>query len=88
MLLWLWCRLAVTALIIPLVWEPPYATGMALKRPKKKKKKRKKEIVVSILENSTNKKIPWLINNNGGIARVGSFENKASLLRPHLMSRI
>ena len=35
-LLWLWCRLATTALIGPLAWEPPYATGGA---PKDKKKK-------------------------------------------------
>ena len=38
-LLWLGCRPVVTALIQPLAWEPPYVTGMALKRPKKKKKK-------------------------------------------------
>jgi len=31
-LLWLWHRLAATALIRPLAWEPPYALGMALKR--------------------------------------------------------
>ena len=45
-LLWLWCRLAATALIRPLAWEPPYATGVALekaKRPKKKKKEKKKK---------------------------------------------
>ena len=29
--LWLWCRLAVTALIQPLAWELPYAVGAALK---------------------------------------------------------
>ena len=34
-LLWLWCRLAATEPIGPLAWEPPYATGVALKRPKK-----------------------------------------------------
>ena len=28
-LLWLWRRLAASALIRPLVWEPPYATGAA-----------------------------------------------------------
>ena len=33
------CRLAATASIRPLAWEPPYAVGVALKRPKKKKKK-------------------------------------------------
>ena len=36
-LLWLWRRQAATALIEPLGWEPPYATGAALKRQKKKK---------------------------------------------------
>jgi len=34
-LLWLWCRLAAIALIQPLAWELPYATGVALKRQKK-----------------------------------------------------
>ena len=43
-MLWLWRRLAAVALIHLLAWEPPYATGLALKRqktppPKKKKKK-------------------------------------------------
>ena len=43
MLLWLWCRPAATALILPLDWKPPYATGVALKRQKFKKIKIKKE---------------------------------------------
>ena len=34
--LWLWHRLAATALIRPLAWEHPYATGIALKRQKTK----------------------------------------------------
>ena len=38
--LWLWYRLTATALIWPLAWEPPYATGAALKRQKTKKKKK------------------------------------------------
>ena len=42
-LLWLWCRPGATAPIRPLAWEPPYATGAALKRPKKKKEKLKKK---------------------------------------------
>ena len=33
---WLWGRLAAIALIRPLAWEPPYATGVALKRQKDK----------------------------------------------------
>ena len=36
-LLWLWCRLADAALMQPLAWEPPYATGAALKSKKIKK---------------------------------------------------
>ena len=31
---WLWCRPKATASIRPLAWEPPYATGVALKRTK------------------------------------------------------
>ena len=37
-LLWLWRRPAAVALIRPLAWEPPYATGAAQKRQKTKKK--------------------------------------------------
>ena len=37
-LLWLWCRLAATAPIRPLAWEPPYAVCVALKRQKDKTK--------------------------------------------------
>ena len=36
-LLWLWFRLAATALTGPLAWEPPYAMGAALKRQNFKK---------------------------------------------------
>ena len=35
-LLWLWCRPAAVALIQPLAWELPYATGVALKEKKRK----------------------------------------------------
>jgi len=38
---WLWQRGAATALIRPLAWEPPYATGVALKRQKTKEIKNK-----------------------------------------------
>ena len=34
-LLWLWCRPAAVAPIWPLAWEPPYATGVGLKRKKR-----------------------------------------------------
>ena len=35
--LWLWHRLAAAALIRPLAWELPHATGAAIKRKKKRK---------------------------------------------------
>ena len=41
-LLWLWCGPAAIAPILPLDWEPPYAAGVALKRPKKKERKKRK----------------------------------------------
>ena len=44
-LLWLWYRPAATALIGPLAWEPPYATGEALEKTKKEKKRKKKKKV-------------------------------------------
>ena len=37
-LLWLWGRLVATAPIGPLAWEPPCASGAALKRKEKKSK--------------------------------------------------
>ena len=42
-LLWLWCRLAATALIRPLAWDLPYAVGVALKSQKKEKRKKKRK---------------------------------------------
>ena len=43
--LWLWCRQAAAALIGPLAWELPYASGAVLKRKRKKKRKKKKRRV-------------------------------------------
>ena len=40
-LLWLWPRLAATAPIRPLAWEPPYAAGAAQEIAKRQKKKKK-----------------------------------------------
>ena len=37
-LLWLWCRLAVVALIRPVAWELSYAVGVALKSRRKESK--------------------------------------------------
>jgi len=42
-LAWRWPWLAAIALILPLVWEPPYAPGVALKSRKKKKKEKKEQ---------------------------------------------
>ena len=42
-LLWLWCRLAATALISPLAWEPPCAMGCSSKKTKDKKKEKKRK---------------------------------------------
>ena len=57
-LLWLWCRLAATALIRPLAWESPYAMGMALKRRGRKggrkegeeERKERKEMLILFLD--------------------------------------
>ena len=38
-LVWLWCRPEVVALIRPLAWELPYAKGVTLKTKTKNKKK-------------------------------------------------
>ena len=37
-LMWLWHRLAATALIEPLAWEPPYAAEAAQEIAKRQKK--------------------------------------------------
>ena len=37
--LWLWLWQEAVALIGPLAWETPYATGAALKKKKEKRKK-------------------------------------------------
>ena len=42
MLLWLWHRLAATALIRRLAWEPPHAAGAALEKAKRQKTKQNK----------------------------------------------
>ena len=44
-LLWLWCGLAVTALILPLAWEFPYVAPEALKSKKITKQTNKKPTI-------------------------------------------
>ena len=47
-LLWLWHMLAAVALIRPLAWEPPCATGLAPKKQNKETKKQKLEALRNI----------------------------------------
>ena len=49
-LLWLWCGLAAIALIRPLAWEPPYASGAA---PKRHKKKRSNSVSISCFRSTS-----------------------------------
>ena len=49
-LLWLWRRPVATALIRPLAWEPPYATGAAQEMAKRQNK------------NNNNKNPQWDVN--------------------------
>ena len=44
---WLWHRPGSTALIRPLAWEPPYATGSSPRKGKKTKKKKKKPLFLN-----------------------------------------
>ena len=48
-LLWLWCGPEATALIRPLAWESPYATGVALEKVKRQKKKKKDDSAINHL---------------------------------------
>ena len=40
-LMWLWRNPVETALIPPLAWEPPYASGATQEKAKRQKKKKK-----------------------------------------------
>ena len=48
-LLWLCLRPGATALIRPLAWEPPYATGAALEKAKRKNNNNKEMGDVTLL---------------------------------------
>ena len=45
--LWLWRRLAATAPVRPLAWEPPHAEAAAQKMAKRQKRKGKKKKLVA-----------------------------------------
>ena len=51
-----------TALIWPLAWESPYATGAALEKEQKDKKKKKKEREIIAICNDLTHKYPSEIN--------------------------
>ena len=66
-LLWPWCRLAATAPVRPLAWEPPYAASVALKRQKTKNK-------TNIINDSQIQPTNWSLpvgRGKGGRARAG-----------------
>ena len=48
-LLWLWRKLAATALIRPLAWETPYAVGEAQEMAKRQKDKKKKKFIQHVI---------------------------------------
>ena len=48
-LVWLWCRLAATAPIRPLAWEPPHDAGAALKNKSQEKKRKKTKCHILIM---------------------------------------
>ena len=50
-LLWLWRRLAATAPIRLLAWEPPYAEGAPQEMAKRQKKKKSKETALEYHQN-------------------------------------
>ena len=60
-LVWLWHRLAATALILPLAWEPSYAAGAALKRKDKKEKKEIRSPVLFTCSSASDSIFVWLI---------------------------
>ena len=57
-LLWLWCRLAATALMGLLAWEPPYAAGTAVEKRQRQKIKKKKEVHFKSLNTNMKSKAP------------------------------
>ena len=53
---WVWRRLAAVAPIGPLAWEPPYDTGVALKKNKRQKKRKKKQYKMKYIKTNKKKK--------------------------------
>ena len=77
-LLWLWRRLAAAALIRPLAWAPPYATGAAPEKAERQKKKR--DLLITFwykYEKMTRFYLNWVQALNRGC--VSSAESKTTL---------
>ena len=68
MLLWLCCRPAAVALIQPLAWEPPYATGVALKSKERERERERKKEKKERRERERN--FGWRSGGRGGGERV------------------
>ena len=80
MLLWLWCRLAATAPIRPLAWEPPYTAGAALENTKTKNKQTKKPITK--LSNYRERLLPEAKKGEKMECPLEPPERSAALLKP------
>ena len=59
-------RPVATALIRPLAWEPPYATGVALEKAKRQKKKNTNIFICRTETDSQSLKKLWLPKGTGG----------------------
>ena len=59
-LLWLQYRLAATAPIQPLAWEPPYAAGAAPESKKRKKKKEKSSKKLFSFQRMCKNNVSWV----------------------------
>ena len=75
-LLWLWCKLAATAPVQPLAWEPPYAAGAAQEiatttTTKKKKKEKKRNFI-------RNKKVNLFIKKKTQSSCHGTVVNESN----------
>ena len=71
-LLWLWHRLAATALIRPLAWELPCATDVD---PKRKKKKKDEKLLHLVLRPTDVNKNEEENNSPGSKGRWSGFQS-------------
>ena len=74
-LLWLWSRLAATALVRPLAWEPPYAAGAAQEMAKRQKKKKgnSKGVMISKIPYETEQGSVELLGTSLSVSPISCF---------------